>query len=226
MGAIKLNIVDELENALVVPRQRLTECELVQRFMTGTLKREHYILFLWETFHFVRFTPVHLRMAAARMPEGPLQERFLEHAREEGGHDLWALQDLAALGVNTKMVKESLPLPATIELIAYERYTATKLEPMALLGLEYGMEGFTASAGGPALAALEQSLNLGKDATRFLRRHAELDAHHVEEGAEALCEFVHTPAQREAVLRNARESMMRYTAMYDGICAAAREMGV
>jgi pyrroloquinoline quinone (PQQ) biosynthesis protein C len=226
MGAIKLNIIDELEDALVVPRQRLMGCELVQRFMTGTLKREHYILFLWETFHFVRFTPIHLRLAAARMPAGPLQERFLRHAKEEGGHDHWALQDLAAMGVNVTMVEESLPLPATIGLIAYERYTATKLEPMALLGLEYGMEGFTANAGGQALAALEQSLALGPDATRFLRRHAELDAHHVEEDVEALCAFVETPAQRAAVIRNAKESMLRYASMYDGICQAAREMGV
>ena len=139
MGAVRLSVIEELEAALEVPRQRLMSCELVQRFLTGNITQQHYILFLWETWHFVRFTPEHLRIAAARMPEGALRERFLSHARGEEGHDRWALQDLTALGVDVAMVTGSQPLPATARLIAYERCTAEVMEPMALLGLEYGL---------------------------------------------------------------------------------------
>ena len=58
------------------------------------------------------------------------------------------------------------------------------------------------------------------------QREARHDAGFGEEDVEALCAFVETPAQRAAVIRNAKESMLRYASMYDGICQAAREMGV
>ena len=99
MGALSMDIVETLEVVLTGPRKRMHRCELVQRFLTGRLTRAHYIAFLTQTWHFVRFTPTHLRIAAARMPEGALRERFLKHAREEMGHDDWALADLEALGV-------------------------------------------------------------------------------------------------------------------------------
>ena len=76
MGAIKWTVIDELEEALAWPRRRLMGCELVQRFLGGTLTEQHYILFLWETWHFVRHTPRHLLMAAERMPAGPMRARF------------------------------------------------------------------------------------------------------------------------------------------------------
>jgi len=226
MGAIKWTVIDELEEALAWPRRRLMGCELVQRFLGGTLTEQHYILFLWETWHFVRHTPRHLLMAAERMPAGPMRARFEHHAAEETGHDQWALDDLAALGVCPAQVQASTPLPETLQLIAYQRHTASALDPLALLGLEYGMEGFTANAGGAAMDGLTRSLGLPAEATRFLSRHAKLDVHHLDEDIAALERFVQTPAQRAAVIANARSSMLLYAAVYDSICRVADEMGV
>lgn len=226
MGAIKWTVIDELEQALEWPRRRLMRCELVQRFLGGTLTEQHYILFLWETWHFVQHTPRHLLMAAERMPEGAMAERFRRHALEEVGHDRWALEDLSALGVCADRVQSSTPLPETLRLIAYQRHTAAALEPMALLGLEYGMEGFTAKAGGAAVDGLNRSLGLPPEATRFLRRHAQLDVRHLDEDIAAIERFVQTPAQRAAVVTNARASMLLYAAVYDSICRVADEMGV
>ena len=222
MGALSMDIVETLEEVLIGPRQRMHSCELVQRFLTGRLTRAHYIAFLTQTWHFVRFTPTHLRIAAARMPEGALRERFLKHAREEMGHDDWALADLEALGVAPAQVIESIPLPETRALIDYQRHTAENLEPMALLGLEYAMEGFTASAGSAALAGLQQSLGLSPAATRFLRRHAELDTVHAVDDAAVIRQHVQTSAQRQAVLENAQTSMLLYAAVYEAICREVR----
>jgi pyrroloquinoline quinone (PQQ) biosynthesis protein C len=225
MVATQRTVIEDLEAALAQPRRRLLGCELVQRFLRGDLTEEHYIRFLQETWHFVQHTPTHLQIAAGRL-EGPMRSRFLHHAAEETGHDRWALADLAALGVDTAAVVRSTPLPETRRLIAYQRHTAESLEPLALLGLEYGMEGFTAQSGGAALEGLARGLALPPEATRFLRRHARLDVHHVDEDVDAIERFVRTQAQRAAVVTNARVSMMLYAGVYDGICRVVRAAGV
>ena len=214
--------IHALEEALVAPRQRFMGSRLIQHVMGGTVTLPLYKALLRETYHFVNRTPVHLRLAAARMDsageEGQLRERFLRHAKEESGHDLWALRDLEALGEDIEAVKASDPLPFTAALIAYEHYTVTQQNPKSILGLEFAMEGLTAKAGGAAVQAIQAKLGIPDNAVTFFLKHAQLDAHHVEDDIKVISRFIDSESDRKDVLRNAVDSTILYGAMYDGIC--------
>lgn len=214
--------IQALEEALVAPRQKFMGGKLIRHVMGGTVTLPLYKALLKETYHFVRHTPIHLRLAAARMSsegeEGQLRERFLRHAKEESGHDLWALRDLEALGEDISAVKASHPLPFTAALIAYEHYTVSQQNPKSILGLEFAMEGLTAKAGGAAVQAIQAKLGIPDNAVTFFLKHAQLDAHHIEDDIKVISRFIDTEADRADVLRNAVDSTILYAAMYDGLC--------
>ena len=213
-----------LEDSLMGPRMVFMSNRLIQHVIAGTFTRELYIGLLRETWHFVRNTPTFILTAAARLEPGDeaLRSRFIRHAREETGHDRWALDDLQALGVDPEEVRRSIPLPHTSALVAYQFYTIEHLNPKGLLGLEYALEGSTARSGGALVARAQQLLQLPDDAVRFFSRHALADRDHAEADAQTIARFVRTEADRAAVVRNARDSYVLYAALYNGVCDALR----
>lgn len=212
------DFLSTLDRSLEAPRRRFLHSRLLRHVMAGTMSRELYAALLRETWHFVRHTPGHLRLAAARLGDDAMKAIFLHHAEEETGHDMWALADLEELGVDPEEVRQSVPLPHTTALVAYQHYTVTRLHPKALLGLEYAMEGLTAQAGGSAVERLKTSLSLPDRALRFFSGHAELDCTHAQDDADVIRRHIITPEEQRAVLRNARDSVVLYTSLYDGIC--------
>lgn len=214
-----------LEEVLEKPRAQFLNNRLIQHVKDGTFTRALYVQQLQETFHFVRHTPSYIMTAASRLGErnASLQKRFLRHAQEELGHDQWALQDLAALGVNAESVRYSTPLPHTSALIAYQFYSVEHVNPVGLLGLEYAMEGSTAESAGPLIQRIQALLQIPDEALTFFRRHVQVDAHHAKENVITLAELVTRGEDRAAVLRNARDSYILYAALYDGICSAVSQ---
>lgn len=211
-----------LEQTLQAPRARFLGNRLLRHIGTGTITRALYTQQLIETWHFVKHTPSYITSAASRLPDGndALKKRFVQHAREELGHDQWVLEDLAHLGISAERVRASTPLPHTSALVAYQFYTVERLNPVGLLGLEYALEGSTASSAGALVARLQQVLSLPDNTLQFFKRHVAVDAHHQEENVQTLLSLVRTPHDRLAVLRNARDSYELYAAMYDGVCNA------
>ena len=221
--AMSRPFLGRLDEALEEPRARFLGNRLVRAIDSGRATRGLYLGLLQETYHFVRHTPIHLRMAAQGLRGGDrgLRDRFLRHAYEEAGHDLWALEDLEVLGVDPDTVRDSVPLAQTTALIAYQFFTVTSLDPKAILGLEYAMEGVTAQAAGDAMRKLQDTLDLPVEAMRFFSRHAMLDAAHVVDDARIIERYVRTPAEERAVVRNARDSLELYAAVYDAVCERA-----
>ena len=70
----------------------------------------------------------------------PLAQYLLHHAQEELGHDQWALQDLAALGVSEAKARKSRPVPACAAMVGFEYYIAGYGNPVALFGWLYVLE--------------------------------------------------------------------------------------
>lgn len=209
-----------LEQTLRSPRARFLNNRLIRHIAAGTITRELYIQQLLETWHFVKHTPSYITSAASRLPDGyeVLKRRFVQHAREELGHDQWVLEDLASLGITAAEVRSSTPLPHTSGLVAYQFYTVERLNPVGLLGLEYALEGSTASSAGGLVARLQQVLSLPDESLQFFKRHVAVDVHHQAENVQTLSSLVRAPQDRLAVLRNARDSYELYAMMYDGIC--------
>lgn len=213
--------IARLDGALKRPRGIFLSNRLFAAMAAGRVTLAAYKMLLRETYHFVKFTVPHLELAAERIRglDLELAEIFYHHAKEELGHDRWALEDLAALGEDPAATRRSDPLPHTAALVAYQYDTIVRGNPKAILGLEYAMEGVTAESGGQGIAFLKKALTLPDNALRFFTRHVTVDAGHVESDRDIITRFILTPVDQAAVLRNAGDSLILYGAMYDGICA-------
>jgi hypothetical protein len=88
----------------------------------GSASRELYVAFLQETWHYVRYTSSTLQFAGERLKSlgqhGWLADVLIEKSREERGHDLWALYDLAVLGVREVDIEGTSPSAAVAAKVA------------------------------------------------------------------------------------------------------------
>ena len=100
----------------LIPRLRDEAARLVEAtdrspigaLFDGTATKELYVAFLQETWHYVRFTSGTLLLAGEAEQARRAQlavGRADREGEEEKGHDLWALADLAALGVGERQVR-------------------------------------------------------------------------------------------------------------------------
>jgi pyrroloquinoline quinone (PQQ) biosynthesis protein C len=214
-----LDFVSTLDNEVYEARAEYKQNKLYAHIMDRTLSLEMYKQLLVETYHFVRFTVPHLELAAGLLQEShpALAEEFAHHAKGERGHEMWALDDLEVLGVERQQVIDSEPLPHTTALIAHKYFTVKEINPMAIVGLEYTMEGETAEGGMALVNIIQETLGIGDDAMRFFIRHITVDSGHVEDDKELLNKYVVSDRDQKDVIRNARESLTLYAAMYNGL---------
>lgn len=113
--------------------------------------------------------------------------RFTEKKlAEEAGHDLFAVNDLKALGYDAHAAAEHVP-PSKMAraLVEYGRTTVASARPVSFLGYVFALERRITRITAPMLDDLERKL--GVQAASGVRAHAlELDEGHVEE----LVEFI------------------------------------
>lgn len=219
-----------------IPRLRAEAAKLVaaadhspmSALFDGTATKDLYTAFLQETWHYVRFTSSSLLLAGERLNQlgqhGWLADVLIEKAKEEKGHDLWALADLAALGVGERQVQAtgaSLPVTAYN---AWTRFVASSPFAIAYLGVAYTLENLAVQRAGRAADALRRTAripNIG-DAVSYLVGHGEADIGHVAE-LETVLEQAKSPAEQEAVLTSAAATRLIYAAMAANLEDVARE---
>jgi pyrroloquinoline quinone (PQQ) biosynthesis protein C len=194
----------------------------------GTATKELYVAFLQETWHYVRFTSSTLLFAGERLNKlgqhGWLADVLVEKAKEETGHDLWALADLEALGVVERSVKAtSASLPVTAY-NAWTRFVASSPFPIAYLGVAYTLENLAVQRAGKAAHALRKAARIPNiaNAVSYLVGHGEADVGHVAELEEVL-ERVNSPAEYDAVLTSAAATRLMYEGMVANLNDVARQ---
>ncbi|MHA1537028.1 MAG: iron-containing redox enzyme family protein [Alphaproteobacteria bacterium] len=99
------------------------------------------------------------------------------HALEELGHDQWALEDLAALGISEDEVRKSRPVPACAAMVGLEYYIAGYGNPVALFGWLYVLEAMGDDLGHIVADAVSKGLEL-PGGVKFLAGHGDADADH------------------------------------------------
>ena len=172
----------------LIPRLRDEAARLVEATTDrrlGTLRRhgdkELYVAFLQETWHYVRFTSGTLLLAGERLnrlgQHSWLADVLIEKAKEEKGHDLWALADLAALGVGERQVQAT---SASLPVAAYNAWTgfvASSPFPIAYLGVAYTLENLAVQRAGKAAHALREAARISNiaNAVDYLVGHGEAD---------------------------------------------------
>lgn len=140
-----------------------------------------------------------------------------ERAREEDKHDVLALRDLAAMGVDGPKAIEALrPHPAQ-RLVAWFRDAALATDPIACVGYAYAVERLSIETGTEDIEAVQALLPEGLHATRCMRVHsgAGSDADHVDETVRVVSQL--SPPVREAVV------LATYQAA--AVCAAPEPSG-
>src|SRR5688572_9769263 len=108
-----------------------------KKLVDGTLSAAEYVFYLSQVVHQVRGSGPMLRAAGAdleRRGRTRLAALFNVKSSEEEGHDLWALRDLAALGVDPSSVSDATPSAPVVAYNALTRY-AVEHEPLTILGV-------------------------------------------------------------------------------------------
>lgn len=115
---------------------------------------------------------------------GPLQRYLSAHIPEETGHDIWALEDLEAIGVARHGVLACPPSPTIAALVGAQYYWIQHVHPVALMGYLAVME-----ANPPSMATvqwLEKVTGFPSAAFRSMRIHSKLDIRHRDEVFEVI----------------------------------------
>lgn len=186
---------------------------LSQKFDTfDWTDKEAYSLWLAQAYYLVRHTTRLLALCAGYCPfeYENTHKRILEHLREESGHDMIAVADLKALGVELSDVPE---LPKTAELIRLQYQQMANISGCAFFGYILLLEGLAVTK---AMSLHETvSAKYGPRVTRFLKTHAEDDIEHIEQAFQQIEAF--TADDQQIVVKNLVESSHLYGQMLDSV---------
>jgi pyrroloquinoline quinone (PQQ) biosynthesis protein C len=187
-------------------RQRVLEgivsVEAVSRVLDGRLDPAVYISYLTNVFHYARHSATVIALAGARaVQRHPELARYLmRHADEELGHEQWALDDLAALGVPPDIVLATRPVPACAAMIGYEYYIAGHANPVGLFGWLYTLEAMGDDLGTRIAQAIGPQLQAtGGRGLKFLAGHGEADHEHTADLTRMIAAHLTDPTDRADV---------------------------
>ena len=163
--------------------------------------RTLYALWLSQVAHLTRHTSAHQALVGTRIDEISFTyAKFcFEHASEEVGHEMMAINDLKKIGYDVKSVADlPAPLPATTKLNAYLYFVAQHAHPATRLGFSYWAEKcypFISEFAGTTKSALQ----LTDRQMTFFVSHAEIDAKHAEDVERVISQVCKTPEDWQAV---------------------------
>jgi hypothetical protein len=116
--------------------RRVRATALVRSVLAGDIPREAYVNYLQDVHQYAKHSPVVIAMAGARATANIGVARYLiNHATEELGHDVWAREDLEALGVADDQIRDARASHPCMSMIGMEYYWACHANPVALLAL-------------------------------------------------------------------------------------------
>lgn len=159
--------------------ERIKASQAVTKVMSGAESRDVYARYLMNVWHYAQHSAIVIGTAGARAVtrDPKLADYLLHHAREELGHEEWALQDLKAMGVKGEEVCASRPVPSCAAMIGYEYYIAGHANPIGLFGWLYVLEAMGDDLGEIMSRQIRESLKL-EQGVKFLAGHGEADEEH------------------------------------------------
>lgn len=165
--------------------------DTLTNLMAGKLAPRVYARYLTNVWHYAQHSAIIIGTAGARcVTDNPaLAHYLLHHAREELGHDQWALDDLAAMGIGEEEVRASRPTPACAAMVGVEYYVAMHANPVGLFGWMYILEAMGDDLGFLASDSISDSMGLA-EGVKFLAGHGEADAEHTVDLTEQITENV------------------------------------
>lgn len=153
---------------------------------TALLGPESWAFRLVCLYHTTHATPALMAEAStrfARAGRSALAQWAATKAREEQGHDVLALRDLAELGYDAPALVRALVPAGPAALVRYFECAVRQDDPLGCVGYCYALERLALESDAAFIAQVEASLPAGCRATRCLRVHSACgsDRDHVEE---------------------------------------------
>lgn len=219
--------MDNFEKLLSVTedshRKEIEQHPLLTLVVDGSMKREHYIAYLRETYHMVRHTSRMLSLAGARLDDSyrELRDWFFEQVREENNHDLFCIKDLKNYGENPESVLAVPPKPGAWGLVAQNYYMATYGSPLGILGVASLTEGLGAGVGSVFAKVLIEQYGLKTNQVTFIKSHAGFDAKHIEDVKNAVNDLILTDEDLNEVIHGRQMTIHYYSQMFHDVLAAA-----
>jgi len=171
---------------------------------------EAYKMWLGQTYYFARMTTRFLALTGAHLDLSydQLHQRFMDHVREERGHERILLQDLKAMGAEIHEIPE---LASTAGFYQSQFYWIQHRHPLSFFGYIITLEGLALEYGTEACRRAASAH--GPKAANFLKVHAEEDKDHTEKAFQQL-ESLHLDSKIEGlIIENFKLSTQLYKLM-------------
>ena len=151
----------------------------IRFLLSGEFEARHYNAILRQFYHYTKENPQMQALAAVyfRGTDRQMVKPFMRHAISEVGHDHMALDDLEALGEDTRGIATENPLPTTIALTAFPFYQIQYQNPIGYLGYLYFLEHMPTIHGTSYAAALIAA-GIPESGLGFLKEHMSVDMVH------------------------------------------------
>ena len=174
----------ELVHKTTTARQSFVELPLIREVLQNGASKVLYLDFLGQAYHHVKHTAPLLGLAAARCrsEDHLYQAALFQYIEEEHGHELWILEDIAALGGNPDAARRGSPrLPCKV-MVGHAYYVVDHVSPYALLGMIHVLEGMAVALAGKVASVLRGSIASSREDAgfKYLTTHSDLDIHHAE----------------------------------------------
>ncbi len=145
--------------------------------------KEAYGLWLSQTYYMVLFSTRLVALAGALCPleKNDLHGRFIDHSREERGHEKVCISDLKEVGYKYSDFPQ-MQQSACMYQIQY--YWIQQVSPISFFGYTLALESLAESFGAEVYKLVKS--NHGANAAKFLKLHSEADIDHMESAYEQL----------------------------------------
>jgi len=198
-------------------RRDLEAIPKVHAMVNHGLNLAEYQAFLHELYHIVwHFCPI-MAAAASRMDDGFREVRYelYERIEEEKGHELWVLEDIAAVGGDVERARNEPPSAATQAMIAWNYYGADRKHPGSVLGMLYTLEVIASVYGGRVADSIARAIgrNVDGGGFRFLTSHATMDAEHMAK-LNVLVKTIADPVAQQAIVESTRVNFYQFGQLY------------
>ncbi len=173
-----------------------------------------YAMWLSQTYYMVNHSTRLVALAGAHAPldRSLLHDRFVDHSKEERGHQLIAISDLKLLGFNIKDLPCLTP-SATMYQVQY--YWVQHRGAASFFGYTLALEAL-AEKFGPEIYQRVVKAH-GPQTAKFLKLHSDADVGHLEEAYKVIDKL--TPEEAEL----ARENMLLSSDIYREMLIKSQE---
>jgi hypothetical protein len=200
---MEINNIEDLDKKMASCWKDILSRPLAAEFQKILLSgdKKLYAMWLCQVAHLTKHTSAHQALVGIRVNNTsyPYAKFCYEHACEEVGHEMMAVNDLKKIGVKaTKVDDLPPPLPATVKLTAFLYHISEREHPATRLGFSYWAEKCY-----PFIHTLargtQKALGLGDNQMTFFVSHAVIDEKHAKDVERIVKIVCKTPEDWEAV---------------------------